>query len=121
MNKKALEEIRRRLQFARALSDPNMRAGYFASLADEYMEVMVEELLKYKSAEHTVAADGFSSLSDREREIVVKLTTGSSAGQVAEALDISVHTVRNHLKAIFRKLKISSQRELFMLCQQTPA
>jgi DNA-binding CsgD family transcriptional regulator len=32
---------------------------------------------------------------------------------VADVLGISVHTARNHLKSVFRKLDLHSQDELF--------
>ncbi len=31
---------------------------------------------------------------------------------IAELLEVSEHTVRNHLKSIFRKLEVHSQAEL---------
>lgn len=52
------------------------------------------------------------SLSKREREIVDCLLTEGSVGGVAGSLHISLHTVRNHLKSIFRKLGVHSQVEL---------
>jgi DNA-binding CsgD family transcriptional regulator len=33
----------------------------------------------------------------------------------AEMLEISLHTARNHLKSVFRKLDVHSQNELFRL------
>jgi len=43
-------------------------------------------------------------------------------GKVAEVLGISVHTARNHLKSIFRKLNLHSQDELlgFLLEGEEP-
>lgn len=51
-------------------------------------------------------------LSPREREIVGAVVTGKRVSAVARSLDISPHTVRNHLKSIFRKLGVHSQVEL---------
>ena len=61
--------------------------------------------------------DGFSKedlrlLTEREREILTLLVRGRRLSQVASALHISAHTVRTHLKAIFRKLDVHSQAEL---------
>lgn len=52
------------------------------------------------------------SLSPREREIVETLLDRGSVTGVASTLHISLHTVRNHLKSIFRKLGVHSQVEL---------
>jgi two-component system, probable response regulator PhcQ len=51
-------------------------------------------------------------LSKREREIVETLLGEGSVTGVATSLHISLHTVRNHLKSIFRKLGVHSQVEL---------
>jgi DNA-binding NarL/FixJ family response regulator len=52
------------------------------------------------------------ALTPREREIVSALATGQRVGSIAERLGVSEHTVRNHLKAVYRKLDVHSQVEL---------
>lgn len=54
-------------------------------------------------------------LSVREREIVEALGSGRRVKDIAQDLVISTHTVRNHLKAIYRKLNVGSQFELISL------
>lgn len=51
-------------------------------------------------------------LSTREKQILVLLMQSLRVPAIAERLFISQSTVRNHLKAIYRKLGVSSQREL---------
>lgn len=51
-------------------------------------------------------------LSRREREIVSSLVAARPVKQIAKSLNISPHTVRNHLKSSFRKLNVGSQVEL---------
>lgn len=51
-------------------------------------------------------------LSLRERQIVSLLGTGQRVKEIAGVMAISTHTVRNHLKAIYRKLNVRSQFEL---------
>ena len=51
-------------------------------------------------------------LTAREREVLEHLMQGSRVQSIANALFISQSTVRNHLKAIYRKLDVSSQAEL---------
>lgn len=55
------------------------------------------------------------ALSTREREIAELIAQGMSAKEVAVPLKVSPHTVRNHLKAIYRKLGIRSARGLAAL------
>jgi PAS domain S-box-containing protein len=51
-------------------------------------------------------------LTNREWEIARRLTEGDRVSLLSEDLGISVNTIRNHLKSIFRKLKLRSQSEL---------
>jgi len=51
-------------------------------------------------------------LSRRERDVVAHLLQGHRVVSIAELLEVSEHTVRNHLKSIFRKLGVHSQAEL---------
>ena len=51
-------------------------------------------------------------LSPREREILTKLLAGLRVPAIAEKLFISPHTVRNHLKSMYRKLEVPDQNGL---------
>jgi DNA-binding NarL/FixJ family response regulator len=57
--------------------------------------------------------DPFDALSGREREIVELLANGARVVTIAQHLTLSPHTVRNHLKSVFRKLNLRGQHELF--------
>jgi DNA-binding NarL/FixJ family response regulator len=51
-------------------------------------------------------------LSAREWEVLGLLADGLTTRQIAKRLFISVYTVRNHLKSMYRKLEVHSQSEL---------
>ncbi len=53
-----------------------------------------------------------AALSAREKEVLTHLMAGSRVPAIAKELFISPHTVRNHLKALFRKLDVGTQAEL---------
>lgn len=61
-----------------------------------------------KSALRPRIADGREPLTSREQTILLQLAQGKSNRDVAEKLQISVHTVETHRKNIKRKLGISS-------------
>ncbi len=69
------------------------------------------------AAEHAATKNfahmGLRLLSAREREIVSMILQGHSTESVALHLDISPGTVKIHRKNIYRKLKVSTQAELF--------
>ncbi len=52
--------------------------------------------------------DARIDLSDRELEVLRCLIQGLSYKQVARDLDISIHTVRNHIRSIYSKLRVHS-------------
>lgn len=62
-------------------------------------------------------AEPFDTLSAREREIVDLLANGARVITIAQHLSLSPHTVRNHLKSVFRKLNLRGQHELFEYCR----
>jgi DNA-binding NarL/FixJ family response regulator len=57
-------------------------------------------------------SDEFAVLSRREREILSMIAKGEGTAAVASHLGISVSTVRNHLKSIYRKVGVTSQVSL---------
>ncbi len=52
------------------------------------------------------------TLTAREREVVALMLRGLRIPSIARELHLSPHTVRNHLRTIFAKCDVSSQREL---------
>jgi DNA-binding CsgD family transcriptional regulator len=59
-------------------------------------------------------------LTPRETEIAKRIAAGDRVGLICGDLGISVNTVRNHLKSIFRKLRIRSQSELVRRLRKPP-
>ncbi len=55
--------------------------------------------------------DASHQLSGREREILSALVNGRSYKMVAADLDISIDTVRSHIKSIYEKLHVHSKSE----------
>ncbi len=51
-------------------------------------------------------------LTPREREVLQLLVSGERVPAIAQSLFISQHTVRNHLKSIYRKVDVNTQSEL---------
>ena len=60
----------------------------------------------------TDRTDPFGSLSARERSVLSELLTGKSIPRVADALFVSVNTVKTQLQSIYKKVGVSSRREL---------
>lgn len=59
-------------------------------------------------------------LTDRERAILKELIGGKSYKVIAADLNISVHTVNNHIRHIYKKLHVNSRAEAVALATQAP-
>ncbi|MBP9924682.1 MAG: response regulator transcription factor [Cyclobacteriaceae bacterium] len=59
-----------------------------------------------------VKSKSSSVLSDKEKEIVIGLVDGLSYKLIADRLEISIETVRFHIKNIYRKLHVHGKAEV---------
>jgi transcriptional regulator EpsA len=62
-------------------------------------------------AAQVIALPRVLELSARERQILMSLSRGSTNHDIAEALTISLFTVKNHVKRIFRKIGVSNRTQ----------
>lgn len=60
------------------------------------------------------------TLTRRERQIIAAVVVhrGASIKMIAESLNVSIHTVSNHLASIYSKLNLHSRLELFMYAKE---
>lgn len=68
---------------------------------------IASRMMNFFASSHAAAPDdAFADLTDREREILELMARGASNTEIADALTISVKTVRNHVSNIFSKLQV---------------
>jgi DNA-binding NarL/FixJ family response regulator len=60
------------------------------------------------------------ALTRRQHDVLHALRSGLSEKQIAAALDLSVHTVHVHVKAIYRRFNVTSRGELLSLWTRPP-
>jgi DNA-binding NarL/FixJ family response regulator len=65
-------------------------------------------------------AMGSARLTRREAEVLPMLQRGSTNAEIAAALHVAVETVRAHARNIYRKLGVSSRRELAPIPPRSP-
>lgn len=53
--------------------------------------------------------NGYSDLSHRERQVLEFLIEGKSAEKIADYLQLSYHTVRTHIRFIYKKLQVNNR------------
>lgn len=69
------------------------------------------------AASETPGADPLNPLSPREVEILRRLADGSAYKQIADELNISINTIRTHIKRIYEKLHVHNRVEAVRLYQ----
>ncbi len=109
--------------FAFALLDEESADALASALGMKQALWQFDEVVRSAAASRLAAelpADPeLSRLSGRELEIVMRLLNGDRVRSIAESLFLSPSTVRNHLSAVFRKLRVGSQQELIHLLRRT--
>ncbi|UWE07513.1 helix-turn-helix transcriptional regulator [Actinacidiphila bryophytorum] len=58
------------------------------------------------------AVAAWYGLTPRERTVVDQVLEGRSGKQIARTLDLSPHTANDHLKAVYRKIRVNGRDEL---------
>jgi len=76
--------------------------------------------LARNTAEHT-EAPSLRLLSPRERDVIDLVSQGFAPAAISTLLQVTLETVKTHRKRAYRKLRISSQAELFALMLPKPS
>lgn len=88
-------------------------------LASRGMHVLPRSAAASGGADHS-GIEGSDLLTPREAEVLERLQDGATNAQIAHQLSIGVETVRTHARNIYRKLGISSRRDLARLARAEP-
>ena len=76
-----------------------------------------QEVLAFVQARQTPARDAFAALSARERQVLALMADGLSNADIAERLEISEKTVRNHASNVFDKLGVWSRAQAIVFAR----
>ena len=80
-------------------------------MEDLAMEMLGKEIVKqYQSANDNIL--NWESLSERQQEVAALACLGFTNAEIAEKLDISLETVKTHMKQILRKFKVRGRHQL---------
>jgi DNA-binding CsgD family transcriptional regulator len=89
-----------------------LHASALTGLGDPSADSVAVVIEPAKSSEIAPIIIEAYSLTPREREVVGALACGDTTSEVAARLFMSQHTVRDHIKAVFDKVGVSSRAEL---------
>ena len=88
-------------------------AGLLPLLGSTLSRVQLAEELN-KPRGHAALVPKFAALTLREREIAADVAEGLANKHIARRRGVSVHTVENHLRSIFRKTGVDSRTKLVL-------
>ena len=96
---------------ARDLADA-IRAAYAgrSTLATEATQALIQTVAQ--------PAQGGEALSERERDVLVRMAKGLSNGEIAAQLMISTNTVRHHVRNILAKLEVTNRTDAVHVAMQ---
>jgi DNA-binding CsgD family transcriptional regulator len=97
---------------------PEQATSWFGGGPPGWMLLLFDPERELTTSIQLVARD--LGISEREAEVAALLAAGNSISVVAQRLNISIHTVRTHLKAIFASTDIHSQTELLLRIRGGP-
>ena len=61
---------------------------------------------------------GTTGLSSREHDVLTRLPSLESLDEIAEDLDVSINTIKSHVRAIYGKLGVSTRREAVLTAHE---
>jgi len=76
-----------------------------------------DAVLQFVPTKRTTMGLAFAALSARERDVLALMTDGSSNARIAEQLQISEKTARNHASNLFDKLGVRSRAEAIVFAR----
>ena len=87
-------------------------ARVWLNLENKRMEERIKSILASQKKQLDRSNDPRNNLSDREKEVLQKITEGKSNKQIADELFIELSTVKTHVNKIYKTLNVSSRKLL---------
>ncbi|MCC6799695.1 MAG: response regulator transcription factor [Anaerolineae bacterium] len=72
---------------------------------------MLDEFRRLSRAAPQQAGDPVETLTFREQEVLTQVATGAADKEIAEALGVSLYTVKSHMRSILSKLHVNTRYE----------
>jgi DNA-binding NarL/FixJ family response regulator len=87
------------------------KAIFAVNDGETYIQPSLIPALNQKKIERSVDEEKIESLTSRELEVLKLLAVGMYNKEVAEKLEISERTVKNHVSNIFKKLEVTDRTQ----------
>lgn len=120
-----------RIEHASFRAEPQSLVRPFTDRTDELAELLrkhavwgtthesfIAARMARRAPGHTLGTASRWSLTEREREVLAYMRSIMTAAEIAEALFISVNTVKTHERSIYRKLGAASRRDALKMAAE---
>lgn len=94
-------------------------AGHGAVIGPRVLARLLPRFAETLPAPATTAADALSTLTDREREVLVHVARGHSNAEIARALTVSETTIKTHVGHVLTKLRLRDRVQAVVLAYET--
>lgn len=89
-----------------------------ALLAPQLTRRVIERFTSSRPAVAAAPAEGLDELTDREREVLVRMAQGLSNAEIAEDLVVSMATVKTHVSRVLMKLGLRDRVQAVVVAYQ---
>ena len=80
---------------------------------------MLKEFQRISTARTEEGSENSVSLTIREQEVLQLVSEGKTNKEIALALNVSIHTIKSHMRKILAKLHLEKRREAALYAQRT--
>lgn len=87
------------------------KAIRYVMSGDNYIQASLIPALNNRLANRDIDKDKIDSLTDRELEVLIGVANGMINKEIANHLNISERTVKNHVSNIFKKIDVSDRTQ----------
>ena len=79
---------------------------------------MLDEFRRVSQRDINVSAEKLVSLTMREQEVLKLVAAGKTNKEIAKSLNVSIHTVKSHMRKILSKLHLNKRQEAVQYAKQ---
>lgn len=92
-------------------SEELRKAIYSVMNNENYIQASLIPLLNSRLVARDIDKEKIESLTKREMEVLIKIANGMSNKEIANHLNISERTVKNHISNLFKKMDVSDRTQ----------
>ena len=110
-------EFKKRIGYITFIFNNNKKKIEKIEELKNFFEILIQPLYDYKNnlifSKCTRVDQHFKLLTSQEKRVIKKILRGKSYIEIAEIMNLSINTIKSHVKNIFNKYNVKSKMELY--------